>query len=166
MVEVNGQPIWLSHYAHRVWMRSHHGAWHLYGHGHHSLPDDPHARSIDVGVDATAGPVFTSIRARSPETTIRTARLTQVFGWWNRPSTVLGRMRLCCLGVPACGRSAAYETWRLLTLSAVVEGQHSPIRLASCRFARELRRSFPTLFHLARGFFRSLPSIFFGSSTA
>lgn len=26
MVEVNGQPIWLSHYAHRVWMRSHHGA--------------------------------------------------------------------------------------------------------------------------------------------
>ena len=42
MVEVNGQPIWLSHYAHRVWMRAHYGAWHLYGHSHHSLPDDPH----------------------------------------------------------------------------------------------------------------------------
>jgi calcineurin-like phosphoesterase family protein len=54
MVEVNGQPIWLSHYAHRVWLRAHYGAWHLYGHSHHSLPDDPHARSLDVGVDATA----------------------------------------------------------------------------------------------------------------
>jgi calcineurin-like phosphoesterase family protein len=54
MVEVNGQKIWLSHYAHRVWDRSHHGVWHLYGHSHHSLPDDPNARSCDVGIDATA----------------------------------------------------------------------------------------------------------------
>jgi len=54
MVEVNGQKIWLSHYAHRVWPHSHHGAWHLYGHSHHSLPDDPNSLSFDVGVDATA----------------------------------------------------------------------------------------------------------------
>jgi len=44
MVEVNGQKIWLSHYAHRVWDRAHYGVWHLYGHSHHSLPDDPHAQ--------------------------------------------------------------------------------------------------------------------------
>jgi len=54
MVEINGQAIWLSHYAHRVWERAHYGAWHLYGHSHHKLPDDPNARSMDVGVDATA----------------------------------------------------------------------------------------------------------------
>jgi calcineurin-like phosphoesterase family protein len=46
-----GQRIVLCHYALRVWNRSHHGAWHLYGHSHGSLPDDPHAFSMDVGVD-------------------------------------------------------------------------------------------------------------------
>lgn len=41
----------LCHYAFRVWNRSHHGAWHLYGHSHGSLPDDPNGLSFDVGVD-------------------------------------------------------------------------------------------------------------------
>lgn len=41
----------LCHYAMRVWNKSHHGSWHLYGHSHGSLPDDPHALSLDVGVD-------------------------------------------------------------------------------------------------------------------
>ena len=54
MVEINGQKIWLSHYAHRVWDRSHHGVWHLYAHSHASLPDDPNSLSFDVGVDNTA----------------------------------------------------------------------------------------------------------------
>lgn len=45
------QHIVLCHYAMRVWNRSHHGSWMLYGHSHGSLPDDPNARSIDVGVD-------------------------------------------------------------------------------------------------------------------
>lgn len=54
MVKVQGQLIWLSHYAHRVWDRAHYGTWHLYGHSHHTLPDDPNALSLDVGVDATA----------------------------------------------------------------------------------------------------------------
>lgn len=44
----------LCHYAMRVWDKSHHGAYHLYGHSHHTLPDDPTARSLDVGVDAVA----------------------------------------------------------------------------------------------------------------
>lgn len=48
------QRIWLAHYAHRVWPRSHHGVWHLYGHSHGSLVDAPNALSLDVGVDATA----------------------------------------------------------------------------------------------------------------
>jgi calcineurin-like phosphoesterase family protein len=43
------QSIWLSHYAHRVWPKSHHGAWHLYGHSHGRLP--PYGLSCDVGVD-------------------------------------------------------------------------------------------------------------------
>lgn len=43
--------LWLSHYAHRVWRGSHRGVWHLYGHSHGSLADDPHALSMDVGVD-------------------------------------------------------------------------------------------------------------------
>lgn len=45
------QRIVLCHYAMRVWKKSHRGAWHLYGHSHGSLPDDPHALSLDVGVD-------------------------------------------------------------------------------------------------------------------
>lgn len=50
-INVDGQHIVLCHYAMRVWNRSHHGAWMLYGHSHGSLPDDPNALSIDVGVD-------------------------------------------------------------------------------------------------------------------
>ena len=43
------QLIILSHYAHQVWNRSHHGSWHLYGHSHGSLPDDPASLSFDAG---------------------------------------------------------------------------------------------------------------------
>jgi len=35
----------------RVWNKSHHGAWHLYGHSHGTLPDDKNSLSFDVGVD-------------------------------------------------------------------------------------------------------------------
>lgn len=45
-----GYRLWLSHHAHRVWPKSHKGAWHLFGHSHGVLP--PHGRSFDVGVDS------------------------------------------------------------------------------------------------------------------
>ena len=44
-----GHRFYLSHYAHRTWRNSHHGAYHLYGHSHGMLPD--YGRSMDVGVD-------------------------------------------------------------------------------------------------------------------
>lgn len=50
-VGVEGQRIILCHYAFRVWNKSHYGSWNLYGHSHGSLPDDPNARAIDVGID-------------------------------------------------------------------------------------------------------------------
>lgn len=50
----NADRIWLSHYGHRTWPASHHGAYHLYGHSHGRLPSV--GRSRDVGVDcADAG---------------------------------------------------------------------------------------------------------------
>jgi calcineurin-like phosphoesterase family protein len=48
-IKQDGHRVFLSHYAHRVWNRSHHGSFHLYGHSHGSIP--PHGRSLDVGVD-------------------------------------------------------------------------------------------------------------------
>lgn len=44
--------IYLSHYAHRVWRNSHHGAFHLYGHSHGALPGI--GRSMDVGVNVNS----------------------------------------------------------------------------------------------------------------
>lgn len=49
LIEVEEQPIFLSHYAHRTWPQSFHGAWHLFGHSHGMVCD--HGRSTDVGVD-------------------------------------------------------------------------------------------------------------------
>jgi calcineurin-like phosphoesterase family protein len=46
-----GQNVVFCHYAMRVWNKSHYGAWHLYGHSHGSLADDPNALSFDCGVD-------------------------------------------------------------------------------------------------------------------
>lgn len=45
------QRIVLCHYAMRVWDMSHRGTWMLYGHSHGNLADDPHALSLDVGMD-------------------------------------------------------------------------------------------------------------------
>lgn len=45
------QMIWLAHYAHRVWPQQHYGVWHLFGHSHGMLPEDPRNLCVDVGVD-------------------------------------------------------------------------------------------------------------------
>ena len=45
------QMICLFHYSQKVWNQSHRGSWQLYGHSHGSLPDDPNALQMDVGVD-------------------------------------------------------------------------------------------------------------------
>lgn len=44
-----GDRVFLSHYAHRVWPSSHRGSYHFYGHSHGNLM--PIGRSRDVGVD-------------------------------------------------------------------------------------------------------------------
>jgi calcineurin-like phosphoesterase family protein len=54
MIKIGDQEIWLSHYAHKCWNKMHYGTWHLYGHSHGTLPDDPNSKSMDVGVDAVA----------------------------------------------------------------------------------------------------------------
>jgi len=49
MIKVEGESVFLSHYAHRVWNRSHYNVIHLYGHSHNSLAG--YGKSMDVGVD-------------------------------------------------------------------------------------------------------------------
>jgi len=49
-IEVGNYNFFLSHYAHRVWNKSHHGVIHLYGHSHASI-DDNWGLSMDVGID-------------------------------------------------------------------------------------------------------------------
>ena len=50
-IEACGKTMTLCHYAMKVWHKSHHGRWLLYGHSHGTLPDDPNSLSFDVGVD-------------------------------------------------------------------------------------------------------------------
>jgi len=42
--------LFMSHYGHRVWNKSHHGALHFYGHSHGSPPGI--GKSVDVGIDS------------------------------------------------------------------------------------------------------------------
>lgn len=51
-IEVDSQKIILCHFAMLTWNQSHRGSWMLHGHSHGSLPDDPCALRLDVGVDA------------------------------------------------------------------------------------------------------------------
>jgi calcineurin-like phosphoesterase family protein len=51
-IAVGAQVVVLCHYAMRVWHHSFRGAWHLYGHSHGRLPDDPASLSMDIGVDS------------------------------------------------------------------------------------------------------------------
>lgn len=51
------QLIVLCHYAMKIWNQSHHGAWHLHGHSHGSLNENPNKKRIDVGFDVHYRPV-------------------------------------------------------------------------------------------------------------
>lgn len=48
-IKAFGEQFFVSHYAHRVWDRSHYGVIHLFGHSHGGLED--HNLSMDVGTD-------------------------------------------------------------------------------------------------------------------
>ena len=48
-LDIGKTKLFLSHYSHRVWLGSHKGVIHLYGHSHGSIPD--YGKSMDVGVD-------------------------------------------------------------------------------------------------------------------
>jgi calcineurin-like phosphoesterase family protein len=50
-ININGQSIMINHYAMEIWRNSHHGSWHLFGHSHCSLPDDPTKLRLDVGLE-------------------------------------------------------------------------------------------------------------------
>ena len=47
-----GIKIVLFHYALRVWDRSHHGVWHLYGHSHGRLAPIAGTLSLDIGINS------------------------------------------------------------------------------------------------------------------
>lgn len=51
-IKIEGQSITLMHYAMRVWNKSHHGSWQLFGHTHDELPEEEHQLQTDVGMDA------------------------------------------------------------------------------------------------------------------
>lgn len=51
-LSIDKHRFFLSHFAHRVWDKSHHGMIHLYGHSHASLDKQGDwGKSIDVGID-------------------------------------------------------------------------------------------------------------------
>jgi calcineurin-like phosphoesterase family protein len=51
MVKIDGQKVFLSHYAMRTWESSHHGSWNLHGHSHGTLPRLEGYKQADMGVD-------------------------------------------------------------------------------------------------------------------
>lgn len=51
-ISVDGQHIFLCHYPLREWNRAWRGSWHLFGHVHGRLDNEPRSKSLDVGVDS------------------------------------------------------------------------------------------------------------------
>lgn len=50
-VDINEQFIVMSHYPMLSWNKSFYQSWMLHGHCHGTLPEDPHSKRVDVGVD-------------------------------------------------------------------------------------------------------------------
>ncbi len=53
LININGQYIFLSHYLHKIWPKSHHGSWHLFAHSHFGMNAyaEQEGKLLDVGVD-------------------------------------------------------------------------------------------------------------------
>ena len=51
-IKHNKYIFFLSHYAHRIWLGSHRGHVHLFGHSHGGLDDKPWGKSMDCGIDS------------------------------------------------------------------------------------------------------------------
>ena len=49
LLNFHNKKLLVSHFAHRVWERSHKGSYHVYGHSHQGLP--PLGKSFDIGVE-------------------------------------------------------------------------------------------------------------------
>jgi len=50
----NSQQIFLNHYLHKIWPKSHYGSWHLFGHSHGRMGNyvSAEGKLLDVGVDS------------------------------------------------------------------------------------------------------------------
>jgi calcineurin-like phosphoesterase family protein len=53
--KIGGRTFYLSHFAHRVWNKSHHGVIHLYGHSHDTLDNTglEWGKSMDVSLESS-----------------------------------------------------------------------------------------------------------------
>ncbi|OHA14906.1 MAG: hypothetical protein A3A10_03120 [Candidatus Tagabacteria bacterium RIFCSPLOWO2_01_FULL_42_9] len=53
LVKTDDQYIFLSHYLHKIWPKSHYGSWHLFGHSHAKMNwyAEREGKLLDVGVD-------------------------------------------------------------------------------------------------------------------
>ena len=77
-MKVAGVNTCLFHFPIASWHRQHHGAWHLYGHSHGTLP--PHGKSVDVGVDSpwiTGKPEYRPFSFQEIETFMRTREISK-----------------------------------------------------------------------------------------
>jgi len=53
-IKVYGTYVFMSHYLHKIWPRSHYNSWHLFGHSHGRMNSyaEKEGKLLDVGVDS------------------------------------------------------------------------------------------------------------------
>lgn len=54
VIKIGDAKVFMSHYCHKVWPKSHYGAWHLFGHSHGGMNAYAmnEGKLLDVGVDS------------------------------------------------------------------------------------------------------------------